>query len=427
MDRKPRIEIINLGDELLNGIRLNGHLTYLGEKFEERGLEIARASIIRDRPEDVKPEFQFAWEHGDIVITTGGLGPTADDLTRETIAEALGLSLIYHKSVEASIRAIFENMGRTVVSENNLRQCYALDGAEILPNAHGTAPGQYLQKDGKHLFVLPGPPSELYPMFEKQVLPILERLGFINPDYSYMQLRTAGIGESRLETKLKPIFDNYPGIQVGYCAHFGIVDVRVSIGESDLNRTQLEDLAEVCRDELGEDFVCYGDLCLAQVVYDTLRATDNSFSIAESCTGGLLSSAFTDVPGASKIFAGGAVCYNNDAKIQTLDIPEEILVQHGAVSRECALAMVTGAAERYSTDYALAITGFAGPGGGSHGNPVGAIYIGYYSPSGIWTHKEVFSGSRSAIKERAVIAALDFMRRRLHSARVEDFVATELD
>ena len=426
MERKPRIEIINLGDELLNGIRLNGHLTYLGEKFAERGLTIASASIIRDRPNDVRPEFCRAWDAADIIITTGGLGPTTDDLTREAIAEALGLSLEYHSSVETSIRERFERLGHPV-TKNNLKQCYALSGAKILPNRQGTAPGQYLTRDGKHLFMLPGPVTELHPMFEEQVLPILETLGFADPDQAYIQLRTVGVGESKLEMLLQPHFAQYPGLGIGYCAHRGVVDLRLSIGTASMNRIQLEDLAETCRDELGEDFLCYGDLSLAQVVYDNLRSTDKSFSTAESCTGGLLSSSFTDVPGASKFFAGGSVCYNNDAKIQTLDIPEEILIQHGAVSRECALAMVTGAAERFGTDYALSITGFAGPGGGSQDNPVGTIYIGYFSPSGIWSHKEVFAGSRESIKERAVIAALDFMRRRLHSARVEDFMATELD
>ncbi|MGB0370699.1 MAG: CinA family nicotinamide mononucleotide deamidase-related protein [Opitutales bacterium] len=424
MAKKPNIEVLNLGDELLNGIRLNGHLTHLGAAFADRGLQISRASQLPDDHEAIINGLSLAWKSADIIIITGGLGPTSDDKTREATAEFLGVKLRFSTEIESEILDLFARRNR-IMTDNNLRQCYVLEGAEVLKNPNGTAPGQYFTRDDKHLFLLPGPSNELYPMFADQVLPRLEKHKLISPEEKYIQIRTTGLGESMLEQKVLPILSEYPGIGIGYCAHLGIVDLRISKGETQLSRSQLEDIAETCKDELGEDFVCFGDKSIAEVVYEQLRATDRSFSTAESCTGGLLSNAFTDVPGASKTFAGSFVCYNNDAKIQMLDVPEEMIQQHGAVSRECAIAMVTGAAERFGTDFALSITGFAGPTGGTDENPVGTIYIGYYSPSGMWSRKEVFVGDRNSIKTRAVHAALDLMRRKIYTHRIDDFVASE--
>ncbi|MEM7673262.1 MAG: CinA family nicotinamide mononucleotide deamidase-related protein [Verrucomicrobiota bacterium] len=424
MSEKPNIEVLNLGDELLNGIRLNGHLTYIGSAFAERGLHITRASQLPDDLQIIKRSLELAWESADIIIITGGLGPTSDDKTRDAVSEFLNLRLNFSTEIEAEILNMFARRNR-VMTDNNLRQCYVLEGAEVLKNPNGTAPGQYFTQDDKHLFLLPGPSNELHPMFENHVLPRLEELGLVAPEEKFVQIRTTGLGESMLEQKVMPILSAYPGIGIGYCAHLGLVDLRLSKGTTHLMRSQIEDIAATCRDELGEDFVCYGEQSIAEVVYQQLRATDRSFSTAESCTGGLLSNAFTDVPGASKTFAGSVVCYNNDAKIQMLDVPEEMIQQHGAVSRECAIAMVTGAAERFGTDFALSITGFAGPTGGTDRDPVGTIYIGYYSPSGVWSRKEVFVGDRNSIKTRAVHAALDLMRRKIYQHRIDDFVASE--
>ena len=424
MSHPPKIEVLNLGDELLNGIRVNGHLTHMGAAFAERGLQIHRSSQLPDDQEMIIHALKQAWEESDIILVTGGLGPTSDDKTREATAEFLGVGLQFSKKVEAHMLELFNRRGR-IMTDNNLRQCYVLEGGHILENPNGTAPGQYFTRDNKHLFLLPGPSNELYPMFARDVLGRLEKLQLVAPEQKFIQIRTSGIGESMLEQKLTPIFQQYPGLGIGYCAHLGLVDLRISRGKTNLTRDRLQDIAEHCKDELGPDFVCFGDASIAEVVYQQLRATDQSFSTAESCTGGLLSNAFTDVPGASKTFAGSVVCYNNDAKIQMLGVPEEIIQQHGAVSRECAIAMVTGAAERFGTDFALSITGFAGPTGGTDRDPVGTIYIGYYAPSGIWSRKEVFTGGRNSIKTRAVHAALDLMRRKIHKYRVDDFVASE--
>jgi len=211
---------------------------------------------------------------------------------------------------------------------------------------------------------------------------------------------------------------------VGYCAHAGMVDLRLSSHDANtLSEEKLNEIGEVCRKELGEDFVCFGDRTLAGVIFGDLRALDKTLAVAESCTGGLLSSQFTEIPGISKVFHGGAVCYHNDAKVQVLDVPESMLDQHGAVSEEVAIAMATGACEKYGADYGLSVTGFAGPAGGSQILPIGTIYLGYASPLGVWAKKLNLRGDRLSNRRRATTAALDWMRRKLRKYKLEEVFA----
>jgi len=213
---------------------------------------------------------------------------------------------------------------------------------------------------------------------------------------------------------------------VAFCAYEGIVDVRLSPGASNVQAHQIQEIGDECAGILEGDFICFGHDSLAKIVFDHLRADEKKLAVAESCTGGLLSNAFTDLPGASKVFAGGVVCYNNDAKMELLDVPEGILLQHGAVSHETAAAMATGAMEKFSADYALSVTGFAGPGGGDTLNPVGSIYIGYSSPLGVWSIRMLYPGDRVAVKIRAVNRALDVIRRKLKEFKVEDAIQSML-
>jgi len=422
MPLRRKLELLTFGDELLLGIRQNAHLTYLGELLGRHGLSLRRNQVVSDAPEDVARAFADAWESAEVVITTGGLGPTSDDNTREAVAKVLGRKLVFDERVEASIRERFRNMNREMTAIDR-RQCYRPEGSEIIPNRYGTAPGIYYEADdGRVLFMLPGPTHELRPMMEGQVLPILCRAGLCCEEDAFIQLRSFGLGESMVNEALQPLFDEHPGLGVSYCVHEGVVDVRVSPGSVALSRTELEAIANEARELLGDNFVCYGQASLAQVVLDQVRSMEKTLALAESCTGGLLASAFTDLAGASKAFLGGVVCYKNDIKVQMLDVPESILLQHGAVSAETAVAMVMGVAERFDCDYALSVTGFAGPGGGTPENPVGTIYIGYYSPLGVWSRKLVYPGERLAVKARAVNAALDFMRRNLEANKVEDFL-----
>ena len=411
---RVRYELITLGDELLLGLTANGHLTFIGAQLGRRGALLQRNVTITDEAEAIAAQFRESWLRADVVITTGGLGPTCDDRTREVIAEVLGQKLVFDPAIKQAIEERFARFGRKMTA-NNLKQAYVFERGEVLPNAHGTAPGLWVEQDGKVLVMLPGPPNELQPMFTEQVVPRLAARGVLLGREAYVQLRTAGVGESALETKLQPIFSRVgEALSVAFCAHQGAVDCRVSSPSGALSAPELETIAGECAQLLGDDFVCYGHDPLARVCAELLRAQDKKLAVAETATGGLLANAFTESCGACKFFAGGIVCCTNDAKTQLLDVPECLLLQHGAVSDEAAVAMATGAAETLSADYALAVTGFAGAAEtGTSGNPVGTIFIAMFSPAGVWSKKLSYPGPRSTVKIRAVNAALDWLRREL--------------
>jgi nicotinamide-nucleotide amidase len=419
-----RFELLTLGDELLLGLTTNGHLAFIGAQLGRRGVTLQRSVTLTDGADAIAAQFRESWARSDVVITTGGLGPTCDDRTRETIAEVLGQKLVFDPAVEKVITERFALHGRKM-PPNNLRQAYRPERAEVLANANGTAPGLWIEQDGKVLCLLPGPPNELQPMFTEQVLPRLARLGLLLDHEAYVQIRAAGIGESALEAKLQPIFDRHgDALGVAFCAHTGHVDCRLSAPGEKLPFNQLQDIADDCARLLREDFVCFGHDSLAKVCADILRAQEKTLAVAEATTGGLLANAFTDICGAAKFFAGGCVCCANDAKTQLLDVPECLLLQHGAVSAETAVAMATGAAEKLGADYAVAITGFAGPCGGTKENPIGTIYLALHAPYGVWSKKLSYPGPRRTVQERAVNAALDWLRRELVRAQAGLVAAT---
>jgi len=417
-----KLDLITLGDELLLGLRENAHLNYLGGEFARHGLPIRRNIVVGDDPADIETAFRDAWKTADIVVTTGGLGPTSDDNTRETIARILGLPLEFDPTVEAAIVERFARSGRRI-TELDRKQCYRPRDAQILRNQAGTAPGIYLEKDGKILVMLPGPAGELHPMFGHEVLPRLQAAGVLSSGEAYLQLRTAGLPELHVEQRIRPVVDKYPGLGLAFCAHQGLVDVRIAPAGRDFGPSQIQSIGHELREVLGEDFVCFGHVSLAEIILEELSARSATLAVAESCTGGLLASSLTDIPGASKIFLGGVVSYSDDAKMQILDVPESLLDQHGAVSAETAVAMVTGAIERFGVDYALSVTGVAGPDGGTKELPVGTVFFGYSSPVGVWSRKMYFPGDRLVVKARAVHAALDWMRRKLHKYSVADLLA----
>jgi nicotinamide-nucleotide amidase len=410
---KVRYELLTLGDELLLGLTANGHLTFIGAQLGRHGVMLSRNVTVTDDADQIVTEFRECWARADVVITTGGLGPTCDDRTRDAVAAVLGQQLVFDPAVEQMIVERFARLGRKM-TPNNLKQAYTFARGEVLPNAHGTAPGLWVEQDGKVLCMLPGPPNELQPMFNEQVVPRLARLGLLQEREAYVQLRTAGIGESALETRLQPVFDRLgDALSVAFCAHQGQVDCRLSSPSGKLSLAELDAVAAECAALLGEDFMCYGHSSLAQVCADLLRSMEKTLAVAETATGGLLANSFTDICGASKFFAGGCVCYSHESKMQLLDVPEDILLQHGAVSAENAVAMAAGAAEKLGADYALAVTGFAGPCGGANENPVGTIHLALYSPKGAWSKNVCYPGPRATVKVRAVNAALDWLRREL--------------
>ena len=416
----PRqVLVLNIGDELLDGLRENGHLVWLGEQLARRGLPITRSMVVRDKAEEIAATLAAAWGQYDLIVTTGGIGPTSDDKTRASLAAAMGVKLQHVPAAEVALRERFSLIGRTV-SAADLSQCAVPAGGESLPNSRGTAPGVFFHQGRSALVMLPGPTLELRPMFEAEVVPRLRTIGCACQGEAYVQVRTFGIGAVPLEEKVRPLLA--PGMVLTFGTHTGVVDARIASGGSGATADDLCAVARKVRDAVGNDFVCTGHSCLATIVVEHLRSLEKTVALAESCTGGLLADAFTDVPGASKVFAGSAVCYSNDAKINILGIPESILAQHGAVSAECAAAMATAAAEKFGSDYALAVTGYAGPGGGTEADPVGTVYLGYYSPTGVWSRRVHLPGDRAQVKLRAVNTALDLMRRKLNKYRVEDLL-----
>lgn len=426
MEFLPRIELINVCDEQLLGIRENMHLKYIGSQLIRHGLSLTQDIVIQDDAEEIKDVFLKSWVRSDIIITTGGLGAARVNNIREVIGEALGLGLEFVPKIQETIDSDFQAMGRTM-GKRHLRQCYKLHGSEILENNFGTAPGIWLEHRGKILIMLPGMSSELNPMFDHQVIPRLQDRGLLKPSYGYLQIRTIGIDEGKLEELLEPIFEKFPGLSVNYCLHQGVLDIRLSSGIISYSWEDLKKIGIQCQELLGEDFFSFGHDTLAEGIYKQLRAMEKRLAIAESCTGGKLADAFTNIPGASKVLTGGIVAYTDEAKIGMLNIPRELIEKHGAVSAEVAVAMATSVAEKFSASYGLSVTGFAGPDGGSSENPIGTVYIGYYSPSGTWAHKMMYPGQREAVKVRAVNSAFDLMRRKLAQDRFEDYLDCDIE
>ena len=408
-----RFELLTLGDELLLGLTANGHLTFVGAQLGKRGVQLARNVTVSDEAVVIARQIRESLQSADVIITTGGLGPTCDDRTREVIAEVLGQQLVFDPTIEAAMAERFNRLGRKM-TPNNLKQAYRFERGEVLPNANGTAPGLWVEQDGKVLCMLPGPPNELQPMFVEQVIPRLAERGLLLAREAYVQIRTSGICESALETQLQPIFDRHgSALSIAFCAHQGQVDCRLSSPSGQLSEAQLDSIAAECAQLLGEDFMCYGDDSMAKVCADLLRVQEKTLAVAEAATGGMLASAFTDICGAAKFFMGGVVCSSNEAKMTLLDCPECLISQHGAVSAECAVALSTGVAETLCADYAIAITGFSGPCAGTKENPVGTIYVALHAPHGSWSKKLSYPGPRKTVKTRTLNLAIDWLRREL--------------
>lgn len=408
--------LITLGEELLLGLTKNGHLTYIGDQLRQHGVTLHSNYTISDEGHDIDEQFRFCWDRTDILITTGGLGPTVDDRTKEAIQTALGEGLVFDESILAAIEKRFQTLGKPM-SENNRKQAYRLEHAEVIENPMGTAPGLWLNKDGKILIMLPGPPNELQPMFVSQIIPRLTKLGYLDEKENYLQLRTIGVGESSLETQFQPIFSQYKDLSVAYCAHQGQVDCRISFPDRKENQPQLLGIAETCRELLDDDFLCLGHASTVEIVSSLLRENKQTLTTAESCTGGLISDTITNLPGSSDFFLGGVVSYSNESKISLLGVPNSLIQEHSAVSEEVARAMASGIADKLGSDYAISVTGYAGPEGGTKEKPAGTVYIGLRSPRGVTSQRYNWKGSRLAIKKRALNAAIDCLRRELLLAR----------
>ncbi len=408
-----RVEILNTGTELLLGSVTNTHPKIFAEGLWPLGLRIERQVTVPDGGAGIRAALAETFGRADIVLLTGGLGPTTDDITREAVAELLGLEMIHDEGVMEAIRQRFARRGLEM-SPRNARQAQRPREAVVLPNAHGTAPGLYLapQVHGAgrtpHLFLLPGPPRELRPMFEESVLPILTKLLPPRPAVEMRVFRTAGLGESAVEEMVGERLLAL-GIELGYCARPGEVDLR-TIGAAAV----LDEAERIIREKLGPHLVSRDQRALEKVIVDRLAERGETLAIAESCTGGFIAHRVTNVPGASAVFLAGYVTYANAAKVAALGVEPALLEAHGAVSGEVARAMAEGARRTAGADHALATTGIAGPDGGSAEKPVGTVFLALATKLGatiIERHR--FPAEREHFKNLTSQYALDLLRRRL--------------
>ena len=402
------VEVINTGTELLFGTVVNTHLAYLGQQLFSLGLRVDRQTTVPDGLA-IADVIREAASRSRLVIVTGGLGPTSDDVTREVVAELTGRSLRFDESVFSKIEGHVLKRGFRL-SDAIKRQAYVLEGATILPNDFGTAPGLYLPATPgfPDLLMLPGPPRELRPMFQSYATPIIRKI-VGHSDLRAMVFRTSGIGESAIQELVGADLDTIPEVEVGYCAHVGAVDLRI-IG----TRSAVEQGATIVRNKLESYIVSTGGKALEEIVVELLTRRNETLAVAESCTGGYLASAITDISGSSAVFLEGNVTYSNEAKIRTLNVPELLIQRLGAVSEAVAAAMAEGARTRSGAAYALSTTGVAGPTGGSEEKPIGTAFIGFASAMGSTEVQKLFYPTdRLTFKQVVTERALDLLRRRL--------------
>ena len=417
-----RAEVIAVGSELLGSTRADTNSLYLSERLSSLGIDLRIKSVVGDERDDLATVFRQALERSDVILLTGGLGPTDDDLTREVVAEVLGLPMSIDESIVAKIRTRFERRG-LAMPEVNRRQAQVPHGALVLDNPNGTAPGLFISGSGAHdgriVILLPGPPRELQPMFDLVCSgPLRERAG---PERAYRtSLFLTGKGESHVEQLIQPIYarwrDAVPPISTTILAAMGQIELHLTVRDADQARALAT--LERARNELmaviGGDVYSADGRLMEEVVGDLLSARGYTIAAAESCTGGLLTSRLTDVPGSSAYVRASVVAYAYEDKTALLGVPSALIETHGAVSEPVAVAMAEGIRERTGADVAVGITGIAGPGGGTEAKPVGTVVIAVIVPGKpVYVRTFSFIGPRAMVKFQATQAALDRVRRML--------------
>ena len=415
-----RVELVSVGTELLLGDIVNTNTAYLSKELAALGLGVFRQTTVGDNRERLLKTLESAFLENDTVIITGGLGPTDDDITKECAAEYFGREFYFHEYSWVKILERLTRAGRNIITENNKKQAMIPEGAIVLENYCGTAPGIIIEENNKRIVLMPGPPREMRDMFEKSVKPYLEK--FSNKQFISKYVRFYGVGESLLETKIKDIMDNQTNPTLALYAKTGEVLLRITASGDD--KEECEDLIRKQLDEIenrvGEYIYLVGDedISSTQTEMNTVVANlliENKFTIAiaESLTGGKISSMLVEKSGISESFLEGIVCYSNKSKINTLGVREETLAKFGAVSKEVAKEMALGAAKRLGADFAVATTGIAGPNSDETDKPVGLAYIGIYAQGDISVRECLFTGDRELIRYRTSVEALEEVRRNI--------------
>lgn len=416
------VELLNTGSELMLGRVLNTHQQWLCRQLADVGIVVSRQAAVPDTAKDIQEAIREALGRADLLITTGGLGPTSDDLTRELLAQLLGKNLREDPSVLAHIRKFFEERKRPMPERVRV-QALVPEGATVLPNPHGTAPGLALEvrpnpfRPGgavSWLVLLPGPPRELRPMFTDTVTPLLQQLFPERNSFVCRTLRSTGIGESMVEQrvgrKLEPLVK--AGLELGYCARPGQVDVRLA-ARGERAEELVSQAQSLVQGNLGERIYTVGDEELEATLVRLLTERQKTLALAESCTGGCIAHRLTNVPGASAVLLGGFVTYSNEAKQKLLGVEADTLAAYGAVSDPVARQMAEGARRRLNADYALSVTGIAGPSGGTAEKPVGTVFIALSAPDETVVEYQVNAWDRETFKQVTAQQAMDLLRRKL--------------
>src|SRR5215212_3735786 len=400
-------EIIAIGSELLTPDRTDTNSLWLTEKLNSIGIEVKLKTIVGDDDARLEEAIRDALRRSSIVITTGGLGPTEDDITRKIAARAMNRRLIFNEKVLEEIRQRFQSFGRTM-PEINSRQAMIIEGAEVLKNPNGSAPGMYIEHDNRSVVLLPGPPRELKPMFENLVQPkLISKAGDVR--VVRRVLRVSGLGESAVDERIAPVYTQYKNPQTTILFNRSEIEIHLTAQAKTERDAELllDGLAGQIEERLGHSIFAFRGETMEEVVGLRLAVAGFTLAVAESCTGGLISQRLTEVPGSSVYFMEGVVAYSNDAKTRTLDVDAELIEAHGAVSAEVAEAMAEGVRRRADTDFGLSATGIAGPTGGSAEKPVGLVYIALSDDAHTEHRKLMLPGDRHLIRWRASQAALD--------------------
>lgn len=403
-------EILAVGTELLMGQIANTNAQYISQRLNSIGINVYYHSVVGDNPVRLKDALELALSRADVVIMTGGLGPTQDDLTKETVAEIMGKKLILHEESLKKIEGYFKRVNRPMV-KNNIKQAYLPENCIVIKNNNGTAPGCIIEKENKTVVMLPGPPSEMRPMLDETVIPYYEAKSSKKIVSKY--LRVFGVGESLLEEKLIHLIENQSNVTIATYAKEGEVTIRITTKNND-EAIALRDLLEIKKeiiDIIGDSLYSDEDKELYQVVAETLIQNRVTIAFAESCTGGLISSVITDIPGISAVFDRAVVTYSNKSKVESLGVKEETLDKFGAVSRETAIEMAEGIRSIAGTDLGLSVTGIAGPDGGSEEKPVGLVYIALASKNGTHCKELKLAGNRRKIRNNTVLNSFDIIRK----------------
>jgi competence/damage-inducible protein CinA-like protein len=410
-------EIIAVGSELLTPHRQDTNSLYLTEKLNELGVEVRFKCIVGDDSEGLAAAVKLAMRRSDIIIFSGGLGPTEDDLTREAVAEALGLKLQRDPEIIAKLEERFAKRGYKF-SANNAKQADIISGASVLPNPLGTAPGQWIagKYDGQEriLMLLPGPPHELKGMFEAECISRL-RARVPEQHIAMRTLKMAMLPESQVDARVAPIYKTYTDVETTILAGGGEIQLHLRCRKDSQTEAEarIEELASKIEDEMGDAIFSRKGETIEQIVSYLLQMRGMTLATAESCTGGMLAERITSLSGSSRYFLGGAVVYSNELKTQFANVPKRLIDQHGAVSREVAAAMAEGIRKRCLASYGVGITGVAGPTGGTEQKPVGLVYIALAGEEGTQVVERNFPGDRKRIRQFSTQQALEMIRRAL--------------